>query len=256
MESGKKMRITAAQVCDVGKRPTQEDSWCISDISDTEKLEACGLFAVVADGMGGLASGDLVSACVVNSLAASFEAKESIDSPVDDLYDMLQQCSSNVNEMLGPDGVKQSGSTVIVALVHKDMLYWAAVGDSHICLYRNGVLTLLNQEHNYGLELDRCAVSGKISFDDAQLSIHRKELVSYMGMGELKHIDRNIRPFPLHSGDKVILMTDGVYTTLSDAELAAVLNKNVYDAAELLQAGIYEKDVAHQDNYTAIILGV
>ncbi len=250
------MRLTVAQLCDVGKRPTQEDSWCISTLSDEDKINSCGLLAVVADGMGGLASGDLVSACVVNSLMASFEQKTKIDSPVEELYDMLQQCSGSVNEMLGPDGVKQSGSTVIAALVHRDMLYWAAVGDSHICLFRNGVLTLMNQEHNYGLELDRCAVSGKISFDEAQLSIHRKELVSYMGMGNLKHIDRNIRPFPLYSGDKVILMTDGVYGTLSDEELITAMSGSVFDAAEKIQSSIYEKDDPHQDNYTAIILGV
>ncbi len=52
---------------------------------------------------------------------------------------MLNSANDEVNQVLGTSGKGKSGSTVVAVLVQKDELYWIAVGDSHIYLYRNGL---------------------------------------------------------------------------------------------------------------------
>ena len=52
--------LLAGNVQGVGARERQEDSFAICNISDPDALARQGLFAVVADGMGGMDSGNEV----------------------------------------------------------------------------------------------------------------------------------------------------------------------------------------------------
>lgn len=53
-------------------------------------------------------------------------------------------------------------------------------------------------------------------------------------------VDRNINAIPLFSGDKVVLMSDGVYGYLPETELTGLLRGEPTEAAEAIQT----KDVA------------
>lgn len=242
--------ITVGTLQNIGGRPYQEDSSGVANLSD-------GVLAVVADGMGGLSNGDKVSQKIVYTmLGFSNTLRQGQMDGV--LPQMVKGTADVVNRMLGSDGLYKSGSTLMAVLVRGDRFHWIAVGDSHIYLFRNGQLIQLNQEHNRGQDLLRRAIAGELTFDEVRADPKKSGLTSFIGMGELKYVEKSLQSIPLQAGDRIVLMTDGVFNALSDAEIATVLARNpdVKTAAKMMEQGVLAKAAPHQDNFTAVILGL
>jgi serine phosphatase RsbU (regulator of sigma subunit) len=75
-----------------------------------------------------------------------------------------------------------------------------------------------------------------------------------MGMGTLPAVDCPSDTMQLMPGDKVILMSDGVYNALNPRELCLALQHPAADAAEAIKSFIRSRDFPDQDNFTAVIL--
>ena len=238
----------------IGARESQQDSFGISDIGNQALCRKKGVFAVVADGMGGLSNGALVSTTVTKSLLSSFNSRSFHSDPSTELLSMLGRANDEVNAVLGHAGPGRSGSTVVAALIQDRQLYWFSVGDSRISLVRGGAIFQLNREHTYGAELDERAAMGEISFEAAKSDPQRNAVTSYLGMGRLEKIDRNVRPMQLLKGDRLLLMTDGVFGTLTDEEILSTMSLAPHESAQQLQRLILQKNKPKQDNFTAIVL--
>ena len=100
-------------------------------------------------------------------------------------------------------------------------------------------------------------LEGKRSMAEALRDPNGRKLTSFIGMGELRHVDYNRTPIHLLPGDRVLLMSDGVYGTVSDAEMAAILRDcgSVQLAASHIGQRIMGAALPYQDNYTLIVLG-
>ncbi len=241
--------IRVGKVHQQGARDSQQD--CFS-VSSEELAPTHGLLAVVADGMGGLSDGDKVSQTAVTSIMDRFY--ETHGDPDRVLLSLLAQANGAVNALLGPDGRSKSGSTLVMGLIRTGRFHYLSVGDSRICLYREGTLYQLNREHIYRHELDLKAVNGTGTFQEAAAHPTAAGLTSYLGMGALKYADIPARPVDILPGDKFILMSDGVYNALTDGELTAALDLPAEQAAAALEKAIQDKHYPRQDNYTAVIL--
>lgn len=234
----------------IGARPYQEDSIGTGTLED-------GILAVVADGMGGLSGGDKVSQLIVRTmLDLSSKLRPGQFDGV--LEQMLARVNQDVNQMLGTDGIYKSGSTLLAVLLRNGRFHWLTVGDSRIYLYHDGYLTQLNQEHNRGQEQILRAVRGEISFPEARATSKKSNVTSFLGMGKLKYVEKSVRSIPLAPGDRVLLMTDGVFNALTDKGIASVLaeNPDVQAAADMLERLVVNHGNSKQDNFSAIILGL
>lgn len=240
---------SVGKVHNIGARPYQEDSLGVAMLED-------GVFAVVADGMGGLSGGDKVSQEIVKTML-SYSDRLTPSQMDGILGQMVDAVNDTVNRMLGPNGLYKSGSTLLAVLVRQGRFHWITVGDSHIYLYRDGTLIQLNQEHNRGQELLRKAVRGEISFEEARSDPKKNGLTSFIGMGSLRYIDKSIQSIPLKAGDRIALMTDGVFNTLPDMAIASVLAQysEAQEAAGELERRVISRGNPRQDNFTAVILG-
>ena len=233
-----------------GARGSQQD--CFS-VSPTDLIPTFGLLAVVADGMGGLTDGDKVSQAAVSAMMNGFYTTQG--QPEEVLLTLLGQANSEVNRLLGPDGYGKSGSTLVAGLVRGGKFYTLSVGDSRVCLYRDGALYQLNREHIFRHELEQRAVNGEEELRTAYTHPRGAGLTSYLGMGKLRYVDMPAEPIEIREGDKFLLMSDGVYNALTRAELTACLNASAGEAAVLLEQAVRAKNYSNQDNYTAVILG-
>ena len=241
--------LAVGKVHEQGARKSQQDCFAVSPV---EMARDRGLLAVVADGMGGLSDGDRVSQAAVGAMLDAF-----LSSPADPailLPSLLARANRAVNALLGEEGLNQSGSTLAAAYIRDGAAYYLSVGDSRICLLRAGELYQLNREHIYRNELLVGAVNGSDTFEQAVAHPKAGGLTSYLGMGQLKYVDLPAAPLWLRPGDKLVLMSDGVYNALSPAELTRALDGDARRAAEQVAAAVQAKGYAHQDNYTAIII--
>nr|WP_269141924.1 protein phosphatase 2C domain-containing protein [Lientehia hominis] len=242
----------------IGGREEQQDSFAISDVTNSTLCEKRGSFAVVADGMGGLSNGARISAIVTSSMMSRFEEgnreefRGEREIPME-LLQMVQNAEREALRFLGTSH-EQSGSTVVAAWIYAGRLYFISVGDSRICLLRNGTVTILNREHTYGSELDEMAARGEIPIKEARENVQRHALTSYIGIEPLEKIDRNIHGLPLLPGDKILLMSDGVFGTISEKEILKAAVQDAAVMAQDLQAMVLSHRRSGQDNFTAVIL--
>jgi len=238
--------LEIANVHGIGKRSYQQDAFAVSPLSDASLCMRRGVLLVLADGMGGMADGGKASAIVIDTLMHGFIEEELAVDPSVTLASLLYRAGGKVQKL------NNSGSTGIAALVRGDKLYFAACGDSRLALYRGGALIVLNREQNYAALLDDRAARGEIPYEEAISDLQRSALTSYLGSSHLK-VDRALLPVTLSPGDIVLLMSDGIFNALSDAELCACLSRSLYDAAEAIEGSIVSKNIEEQDNFTAIL---
>lgn len=240
--------IRVGKVHHIGKRKTQQDSLGVTDVPG-------GMLAVVADGMGGLSDGDKVSQTIVMTMLQELSGAGSAGKS-GRLFEAVSLANDVVNQMLGMQDQYVSGSTVVAVLAGKGCFEWVSVGDSRVCLYRGGRLIQLNREHNYESELLWQAVNGEISFAEAEENPKRRSLTSFIGMGKLKYIDGSIKPMEATAGDLLLLMSDGVFNTLSEEEICGILEESPepQQAAQKMEERILSYGRPKQDNFTAVLL--
>lgn len=241
-------QIRVGKLHNIGRRSTQQDSLGVMETPE-------GIFAVVADGMGGLSDGDKVSQTIVMTMLQEISEQRGTGT-AGRLFEMVFHVNDAVNRMLGVRSQYVSGSTVVAVLAGEECFDWISVGDSRVCLYRNGRLIQLNREHNYEAELLWQAVNGEITFAEARNDPKRRSLTSFIGMGKLKYIDGSLRPVEVVPGDCLLLMSDGVFNTLSEKEIGTILQTypDPQQAAEAMEKQILAYNRPKQDNFTAVLL--
>lgn len=235
----------------IGARKEQQDSFGITS-ADSDAVAANGLFAVVADGMGGMNNGAVLSNAAVQAAIRSFQNEPAEKNDEATMLRILKRA----REAVASTGVTDGGTTFIAVLIKNMQLHFVSVGDSRICLMRNGGLIQLNREHVYGRELDDLAVNGVLSELEAERDSQRHALTSYLGMPQEMMVDRNINPIPLYYGDKVILMSDGVYGYMPEAELTQCLLQKPMKAANAVYNVLVSGQNPNQDNFTIVVLEV
>lgn len=233
----------------LGSRKNQQDSF---SVSEEEMIPTHGLLAVVADGMGGLADGDQMSQCAIMAMMETFYRLQGDPDRI--LLMLVESANQAVNAKLGKENYSTSGSTLVAGLIKDGAFHYVSVGDSRICLYRDGFLYQLNREHAFRQELEIRAINQESSWETADTHPKANGLTSFLGMGSLKYVDIPSESVEIRPGDKFILMSDGVYNSVGRAEMMAQLEKPAKEAADGIGKLIEEKQVNAQDNYTAVII--
>ncbi len=229
----------------IGKRPYQEDSLYISPMDEIAKN---GLVAVVADGMGGLQYGDVISKRVVDTIQEwypmSFFA-------CDNNAKLIRKLSNDIYEEYKQNG----GSTLVLANIHNNYMNYYSVGDSNIILIRNEVTTVLNQKQNYlNILVNKLVKQGKqtsAAYSDSKA----KALTDFIGNYNpvVKYTNRPIRLF---DGDTIILCSDGVTDTIKWQSLSSFVDEKAATMAFNIKHAVNVMKNHHQDNFTAIVIRV
>jgi len=250
------MRIIPGNAQHIGSRKEQQDDFGFSDIDDPTFVSHGGVLALLTDGMGGLSKGREASLIAKNSMLSQYEKKSIAESMPEALNRSLIAANSAVLEMARLNGMEgEVGTTLVAAAIKEKELYWVSVGDSRIYLWRDGKMTQLTMDHDFGLHLSREVMKGNISPEEAENHPERDALVSYLGLQELTEIDRNKEPFILEDGDRILLCSDGLYNAISEKVISQLISGHPQNAAEALIEAVIAQGKNNQDNVTVAILG-
>jgi len=246
----------------IGKRAKQEDSFYISDFTKDTILQEKGFLAVVADGMGGMENGAQMSAIITGTAKEYFEQIHISGSVSDEdmhliLMEFLKKIYNNARSIMENPEEEDSGSTLTAVWIMEAKLYFVSVGDSRIYLHRNGEIFLLNREHNLGTQLAESMAKGIISLEEYRDITGKAGLTSFIGITDLKLYDISHKALKLQKGDTILLMSDGVFGTLSDAEISeAICKEDAGCTSKNLKEAIEMTDKPKQDNYTGVIIQI
>lgn len=242
--------VTTASIHELGARDDQQDAFGITGEDSPEQ----GVLAAVADGMGGLVNSGQVSSALIEGMMEAY-APDSGTAPERQLQLLFTQALCRVEKLMQSSAI-QSGSTLAACLIKDNCLSWLNVGDSHIYLWRGGGLVQLNQDHDFHHDLTLLAMQGDMELSEADRDPRRENLTSYVGKGFPRKVDWSPEPVSLMAGDKVLLVSDGVYRALSQNEMAECLCAGAQQSVQAVRALIQKKNLPQQDNYTAVVLEI
>ncbi len=253
-EAGSCWRLGCAQ--HIGARRQQQD--CMGAQLGTFRGKPA-LLAVLADGMGGMKNGAAFSRITVEYHVNHFQHVLDTSS---DLSAVLLRLAIEANREAHTiyEEDQPGGTTLVTALFAGDRYYILSVGDSRLCLFRRNEKAgrycplQLNREHTLGPVLDERAWSGAISFEDAEDNRFRDSLNSAIGEKRIRRVDLTDRPSLFMNGDRLVLMSDGIYRFASEEELSLAVGAAPGDAAEKIVGLIRAKNRPHQDNMSILII--
>jgi len=221
------MKIHAAAVSHVGLiRENNEDNFClqgqIREHLDDLYSSTHGSYGeeplvfAVADGMGGMAHGELASLTAVQALVpCTFaEVRETARASIDSANMDICRAQSRVSRTMG---------TTLAALYMADGQAMACnIGDSRIYLYRGGALRQLSVDHNRAQEL---LDLGLITPKEARHHAGRHALTQFIGIPPEEmvispHFSEAITP---QAGDLFLLCSDGLTDGAGEEGICSVL---------------------------------
>ncbi|MEO5359897.1 MAG: trypsin-like peptidase domain-containing protein [Nitrospirota bacterium] len=251
----KKLNIAPGNAQHPGTRADQQDALGFSDFSDTAFVRHGGVMAALADGMGGMAMGRQTSLAAIEAMLESYMSKRPDETIADALSKAITCANSRALSVSdGNDTGAASGTTMAACVIHNSYLYWISAGDSRIYLLRNGTLTQINTDHTYENKLLEEFEAGVRTKEEIYNDPDRFALISYLGLPEIKAVDRNVRPYPLSDSDIVILCSDGLYNSLTPAEIKESMTEDPQSSAETLVHNAISKQRSNQDNTSAAVL--
>ncbi|SFJ89124.1 PP2C family protein-serine/threonine phosphatase [Jannaschia pohangensis] len=218
-------RYDAASAIAQGGRSYQEDAI----VTDFPFGMDSGV-AVLADGMGGHAAGDVASKIVVTEVYSELKFQSANFAEFEsEIPSYMKAAAEGANQVMRehvedhPE-THGMGATLVSLVLVEHRMYWMSIGDSPLYLLRDGKLQQLNEDHSLAPQIDFMVEQGLISREDAQNHPDRNCLTSVILGGRVARQDCPSRPFELKMGDIVVVSSDGLQY-LDNAKIQKLLYK-------------------------------
>jgi protein phosphatase len=215
------MRVRFAGDSNVGmKRAHNEDSFYLPE---SERL------AIVADGMGGHASGEVASKMAVDTIAGFFKAtqeEQQLTWPfkmdkghrydVNRMITAIKLANLKIHEQAQKDPrCHGMGTTVVSALFIDDALVVGHVGDSRLYRRREGVFEQITEDHSL---LNDYIKMKHLSPEEIAAFPHKNVIVRALGMKDTVQVDVHLDTPRL--GDLYLICSDGLSGMVKDEEMS------------------------------------
>jgi serine/threonine protein phosphatase PrpC len=248
------LRIEVAGQTDVGrKRSHNEDNFAI--------MAEYGLY-VVADGMGGHASGEVASKMAVDTLQEFFAA--TADDPErtwpykmdrgkgyeeNRLITGIKLCNLRIYEQAQRNAKQRGMGTTLAALFAvEDGVYVAHVGDSRVYRIRDGSLEQLTEDHSL---LNDYKKMKRLTEEEIANFPHKNVIVRALGMKDTVKVDTRFEA--PRAGDCVVLCSDGLCGPVTDEDILKIVmsSPDLPTATHRLIEGANEN--GGPDNITCVV---
>lgn len=208
-----------------------EDDYLLGTVG---KGEDALLLAAVADGIGGAAGGAEASRTAVHGLAATV-LDASSDAPAEQrLRSGFAAASARLREQAGlMPSLREMGTTLTALLLRGEEVVVGHLGDTRLYRLRGG-------------ELEQCTVDH---------AAREPDNVLLRWLGAHQDADADFRSLDTAPGDRWLLLSDGVWSVVPDADLRrlAMTGAPAQAAANLVARAL---DRGGPDNATAVLIEV
>lgn len=241
------MKITAKT--DKGiVRANNQDSYAAGELSGG------AAWAVVCDGMGGAAGGNIASSEAVKTISRAIDDCYRDGMKPQSVYNLLESAICRANAFLldmaqEDKSLTGMGTTCVAVLIIDGTAYIAHVGDSRVYVIpKDGALRQITRDHSYVQEL---VENGSITQDEARTYPGKNIITRAVGIEENLRVD--FSEVTLDQDDVLLLCTDGLTNFVSDEEIAEIIvsSTNFEYAEKLVQAA---NEHGGGDNITVVTI--
>ncbi|MFH5879258.1 protein phosphatase 2C domain-containing protein [Arthrobacter sp. NA-172] len=207
--------------------------------------------AVVADGMGGHAGGDVASASTVLDMI-HLDHDSYPDGAETVLADEIQTANSLLSELVHVDPkLAGMGTTVTALLLEGTRLHFAHIGDSRAYRLRNGKFEQISVDHTF---VQRLIDEGRLRPEEAETHPHKNVLMRVLGDVDASP-ELDLDELDVEPGERWLLCSDGLnYVRGAVVEQVVREAKDLAECADLL----VELTLANgaPDNVTVVLLEI
>ena len=228
-----------AALSDVGRvRKNNEDSGYAS-----------ARIIVLADGMGGMAAGELASSVTVQTVRrvdANLEA-----DVLEILAGAVQQANDQLSDIISADpSLEGMGTTLTAIMTDGERLALVHVGDSRAYRLRDGHLQQISRDHTFVQSL---VDEGRITSAEARVHPHRSVLIR--ALDGRQEIEPDLSIIDAVPGDRLMICSDGVTDYLTDDQIRDLLDVETIDIAtvDLVRAAL---EAGSADNVSCVVADV
>lgn len=211
--------------------------------------------ALVADGVGGAAAGEVAAATTAYVVAATvlsqLRAGRFLVEPGRLLRDAGEAARRNLVHGVGLDDTRQGMATTLsVVLCAGDRVVLGHVGDSRAYHYREGRLRQVSHDHTWVQQL---LDEDRISAEAAAGHPWRNVVVRSVDGSDVMPVELDVVEVEVREGDRLLLCSDGLTDLVAEEAIAEALRRpDPGAAAELLvQAALA---AGGRDNVTCVVL--
>ncbi|EHP94201.1 PP2C family protein-serine/threonine phosphatase [Methylorubrum extorquens] len=204
-----------------------------------------GFLMAIADGVGGATGGDKAAEIAVEVLKSSLQAHKN-----------LPAAFAEISEIIRSEGAKNSfhskmATTLTAVLISPPQLRLAHVGDARAYHLRGAGLVTLTQDQTEIAELVRKGILSK-----RQALRYSRKNVLISAIGAQSTYDLYETETKVAHGDRILLLTDGVYDRVSKGEISQIsLQSSTPDHfAEALKSAV--QNGGPRDNYSALVVQI
>ena len=214
--------VSGAMRSDPGRvRANNEDRVACVIPREGDLAEGRGLLALVADGMGGHAAGEVASLIAAETvLRVYYEAR---GTPPEGLAAGFAAANQAIHQRSRDDAACAGmGTTCTVLAVCDNRAFLAHIGDSRAYLLREGEIRQISDDDSLVGGLVR---SGAISAEEASHRPDRNVILKALGTAPVAEPAIWGDGMPLHSGDIFVLCSDGLSDLVEDARIAEIVRR-------------------------------
>ncbi|MCH7830801.1 MAG: serine/threonine-protein phosphatase [Proteobacteria bacterium] len=243
------MRIEYAKVSALGDRQDNQDRAAVVVSEDAALM-------LVFDGMGGHSDGARAAETGLKVVQDLFmAATQPIFDPQGFLYMALSTAHDEVVRLGADVAIDfRPRATCAICLVQEGGSFWAHIGDSRIYQVRNGAVLTRSRDHSH---VEVLIQEGAISEEEAQDHPMRNFVECCIG-GDASVPDMSItNRKKLESGDVLLACSDGLWSGLSDKEMAQIGvpgDNNLAENLKAVSAQALSVNSPHSDNTTGTAL--
>jgi len=207
--------------------------------------------AIVADGMGGHAAGEVASEMAIEMLRSGFVENQTVEG----LYNAINAANITVlNDARENPSHFGMGTTVIaLGLTVDDQGVTSPtlchVGDSRAYQLRDGALRQLTDDHSVAEEWVRM---GRLTPEEAAVHPRRHQLTRGVGVEETIAVD--VMSVQALAGDRLLLCSDGLSNELDGDTLARLSSAPFTLEEAVFQLIEAAKEAGGRDNITAVLI--
>jgi len=207
--------------------------------------------AVVADGMGGHAGGDVASAATVLDMI-HLDSPDYGDEAGTILADEIQTANSLLSELvhINPK-LAGMGTTVTALLLADGKLHFAHIGDSRAYRLRDGEFKQVSVDHTF---VQRLIDEGRLRPEEAETHPHKNVLMRVLGDVDASP-ELDLDTLDARPGDRWLLCSDGLnYVAAHAVERTVRETHNLHECADTLVQLTLE--AGSPDNVTVVMVDI
>lgn len=255
---GEKMKFLVSAYSDIGiKKETNQDS-VLMEVAQTDQGQIA--FAMICDGMGGLAKGELASATVIRAFAQWFQfdfpqmvqggfSEETLQLKWGEI---IAAQNSRIEAYGGREGISL-GTTAVGLLLMGHKYYGVNVGDSRAYKLTDRLEQLTKDQTFVQREMD----AGRMTKEEARRDARRNMLLQCVGSSD--YLEPEFCSGRMEENEVYMLCSDGFRHIITEEEIYEYLNPSVlHSEKEILENSTYltelNKHRKEEDNISVAVI--